>query len=309
MRLEHPAVPARGDRFVVRQYSPSRTIGGGAVIEPVASKRRRHHAEGLESLAVHESGSLEARLLQRLEGEARPASTQALAQALAEPVAEVERALVALAAGAEVAQPADGRWLAAARWADARGAIEREVRAYCERLPARYGIGKGELKSGLKGRMENVLFDAAFDALVGEQVLEQKGERVRPADSPWEPPAEMVAALEKLEADIEAEGFLVPDNAQWQAKLGAGAQEVAALGFFLGRLVRVNAELTYTARQMDDLKRRLATWFAKSEALTVADFRGFTGASRKYAVPLLEHCDRVGWTVRVGDERKRGGRG
>jgi hypothetical protein len=33
------------------------------------------------------------------------------------------------------------------------------------------------------------------------------------------------------------------------------------------------------------------------------------GVSRKYSVPLLEHCDRVGWTVRVGDERKRGARG
>ena len=40
--------------------------------------------------------------------------------------------------------------------------------------------------------------------------------------------------------------------------------------------------------------------------MTVADFRGITGASRKYGVPLLEHCDRVGWTVRVGDERRRG---
>jgi hypothetical protein len=38
----------------------------------------------------------------------------------------------------------------------------------------------------------------------------------------------------------------------------------------------------------------------------VGDFRGFTGASRKYAVPLLEHADRAGWTVRVGDERRRG---
>ena len=45
---------------------------------------------------------------------------------------------------------------------------------------------------------------------------------------------------------------------------------------------------------------------ATHAALTVADFRSFTDASRKYAVPLLEHADRVGWTVRVGDERRRG---
>jgi selenocysteine-specific elongation factor len=40
----------------------------------------------------------------------------------------------------------------------------------------------------------------------------------------------------------------------------------------------------------------------------MAEFKEMAGVSRKYAVPLLEHCDRVGWTVRAGDERKRGGR-
>jgi selenocysteine-specific elongation factor len=75
LRLEHPAVAARGDRFVIRTYSPSRTVGGGSVIEPVAAKRRRH-AAGLEQLAVHESGSLAARLLQRLAGEKSALATR-----------------------------------------------------------------------------------------------------------------------------------------------------------------------------------------------------------------------------------------
>ena len=106
---------------------------------------------------------------------------------------------------------------------------------------------------------------------------------------------------------LQAEGFQVPENATWQKALGAGAADAAGLGFFLGRLVRVNAELTYTAAQMERLSALVATWFADGHpTLTVGDFRGITGASRKFSVPLLEHCDRVGWTVRVGDERKKG---
>ncbi len=100
----------------------------------------------------------------------------------------------------------------------------------------------------------------------------------------------------------------MPENAAWQTKLGAAAAEVMALGLFLDRLVRVNQELTYTAKQMNDLRTKLVAYFEKKPALTVADFRELTGASRKFAVPLLEHSDRVGWTVRVGDERKRGGK-
>jgi selenocysteine-specific elongation factor len=111
--------------------------------------------------------------------------------------------------------------------------------------------------------------------------------------------------LEKLEGMLEADGFLVPDNEAWQKALGTGSVEAAGLGHFLGRLVRVDSQFTYTSTQIEKLRALLDGWFATHPALTVADFRGFTGASRKYAVPLLEHCDRVGWTVRVGDERRR----
>jgi selenocysteine-specific elongation factor len=115
-----------------------------------------------------------------------------------------------------------------------------------------------------------------------------------------------MALLEKLEAMLEAEGFQVPENETWARTLGVGVADAAGLGFFLGRLVRVNADLTYTAGQMSRLSSLVSEWFGGGHAsLTVADFRGLTGASRKFSVPLLEHCDRVGWTVRVGDERRR----
>jgi selenocysteine-specific elongation factor len=81
-----------------------------------------------------------------------------------------------------------------------------------------------------------------------------------------------------------------------------------ALGAFLGRLVRVNQDFTFTARQLENLRARLAAHFAKRPTLTVAEFKDLAGVSRKYAVPLLEHGDRIGWTVRAGDERKPGPR-
>jgi len=307
LRLERPAVAARGDRFVIRSYSPSRTVGGGSVIEPVAERRRRSEVEGLDALEVHESGSLESRLMEKLGAASRPLSSEQLAQDVGEPVASVASAMESLVRRGSAVAPAPGRWLSDVRWHEARDAIERAVRDYAEAHPSRYGVMKGELKSGLKTALDAGLFDLAFAGLLADGELEQTGERVRPGDSPWEPPAATLALLEKLESMLEAEAFLVPDNDTWQKALGSGAPEAAGLGFFLGRLVRVNAEFTYTARQMERLQALVVAWFdAGHSAMTVADFRGFTGASRKFAVPLLEHCDRVGWTVRVGDERRRG---
>jgi selenocysteine-specific elongation factor len=308
LRLEKPAVAARGDRFVIRSYSPARTVGGGAVIEPVATKRRRGADAALDTLALHESGSLEARVLERLGAVERPTAVAALAASLSAPEAEVSAALAVLREGGAAIEAGPGRWLGVARWQAAREAIVREVRAFADKFPARYGIMKGELKSGLRASLDAALFDAAFDALLAEGQIEQRGERVRPAGAPWEPPAETLRLLEAVEAELEAAGLAVPEVSAWQSRLGAAAAEVVALGFFLERFVRVSQELTYTTKQLEALRVKLAAWFEKKPALTMAEFKDLAGVSRKYSVPLLEHTDRIGWTARVGDERRRGGR-
>src|SRR5439155_18987026 len=115
-----PTAAARSDRFVIRSYSPSRTIGGGSVIEPAATRRRRHGG-GLEALAVHESGSLEARLLERLEREAKPAAVAVLARDLGESEATLG------------ASPAEGRWLSIQRWEAARWTLLERGERLCGR--------------------------------------------------------------------------------------------------------------------------------------------------------------------------------
>ncbi len=307
LRLEKPTVAARGDRFVIRSYSPMRTVGGGTVIEPVAGARKRRHAEGLRTLSVHETGSLGARLLEILAAQTSPATTASLAVALHEPAADIEEALRGSKGDGRIVEIPGGRWISADRRRLAREEVSRAVSKHAERFPARFGIPKGELKSALKETLDPSLFDAVFEDMLAAGELEQRGERVRPGDRPWEPPAAMTAALERLESDLEGSGFAVAENAVWQGRLGDPALEVTNLGHFLGRLVRVSQDLTYTRKQMDLLRARLLAWFTKHPALKVSDFKEIAGVSRKWAVPLLEHCDRVGWTVRSGDERKRGG--
>src|SRR5213075_776407 len=195
-----PTVAARGDRFVIRSYSPSRTVGGGTVIEPVAERRRRSDVAGLDALEVHESGSLESRILEKLAGFARPASTEQLAAGVGEAVAGVAAALETLVRRGSVVAPAPGKWLSDSRWGDAREQVAHTVREYAEKNPTRYGVMKGELKAGLKSALDAELFDLAFAALIADGELEQTGERVRPGGMPWAPPAAALAALGKLEA-------------------------------------------------------------------------------------------------------------
>ena len=82
IRLETPLVAARGDRFVIRRYSPVRTAGGGQVIEPGTQKRRRSDVAAAQALAALERGSAEERIAAALGG--RPASA-AMIRSSAEP--------------------------------------------------------------------------------------------------------------------------------------------------------------------------------------------------------------------------------
>ena len=256
LRLEKPTVAARGDRFVIRSYSPSRTVGGGVVIEPVAAKRTRN-GRRLEQLAVHETGSLEARMLERLEHETKPAATAALAQQLS---ASARRtwlaALATLGARERDRSPCPDRWLGLARWRAARARdrarrrrVRREVTrraSASRRASSKSGAQDHARRRAVRRRVRGAgratgRSSSAASACGRRRARGSRRRRRSPRSR-------------RVEAELEAAGLAVPENAAWQAKLGAAAGEVDALGMFLGRLVRVSQDFTYTAGQMEALR-------------------------------------------------------
>src|SRR5262249_422607 len=156
-------------------------------------------------------------------------ASAALARALSEDEPAVARALERLRGAEQVAAPVEGRWLTQSRWDAALATVRAEGSDYGAAHPARFGIPKGGLKSVLQSRIDGALFDAAFDRLAAGGELEVRAERVRIAGAPWDPPPAAARALERLEDELEATGFAVPENAQWQVRLGREAPEVMAL--------------------------------------------------------------------------------
>ena len=303
--LETPTVPARGDRFVIRTYSPAVTVGGGAVLEPSAARRRRAQVAGLE---VAERGSEFDRLAAAVAAAAKPVDAAALARALEIPA---ERAVAlagqAQAAGALRALP-DGRWVTAATWEAARVAIREALAEHARAHPILWGRGKGELKSRLGKALDAALFDAALAALVSEGGAETRADCVRPAGAPAWTEARS-AAQARVVATLEGAGFSAPELAALAAASGVpeAGEHVQRL-LFEGAAVRVSQDFVYTAKQWGEIEAALRGHFAAQPALRVADLKDLLGVSRKHAIPLLEYCDRIGFTVRAGDERKRGPR-
>ncbi len=114
---------------------------------------------------------------------------------------------------------------------------------------------------------------------------------------------------EQLLSSLDESGFSLPSRDEMLAVLNSGSGRAADVIDFLiegGRLIPLAQDMFITDDARSRLRRVLTDSFRNSESLSVADVRDALGVSRKYAVPILEYSDRLGWTERSGDERRKG---
>jgi selenocysteine-specific elongation factor len=301
--LEESTVPARGDRFVIRSYSPSVTIGGGTVLEPEAKRRRRGD---VSRLAVAERGSEDERLIEAFRNAHKPLDAAAVAKALGVPVERAEAGAIAEAGGGRLRALPDRRWVSAEAWEAARLAIQDALTDFARRHPVRWGRAKGELKSQIGKSIDAGLFDTALASLIEEGAVETRSDHVRAAGlSAWTPALQQ-AQDRVVEALIKA-GHSVPELSTLAAGVPEASEHVQRL-LFEGKAVRVSQDFVYTKAQWDAVEAALRRHFESHEGLRVADLKDLLGVSRKHAIPLLEYGDRIGLTMRVGDERRKGPR-
>jgi selenocysteine-specific elongation factor len=308
IRLEAPVVAVPGDRLVLRAYSPSVTIAGARVIDASPPRRARLDGETREALEILESGSLADRvaLLARQGGFEGTRADLAALRLGTEPMA-VEAAASRLPA---LVRLNDRRWLDRAAWTALLARVIDAVRRYGETHRLRHGIPKGELKSLLAREIEGPVFDEALERLLADRTLRAEQDRVGLPDSGPVFAPEQAQALERMERRLDAGGFQVPDLAEVLRDVPASARPAELARYLVesGRAVRVTSDLYYPAARWAEVESRVRGHFARKPALAMGEFKDLVQVSRKYAVPMLEHLDRLGITRREGDLRVPGPR-
>ncbi len=154
IQLEAQTVAERGDHFVLRTYSPMRTIGGGRVLDVSGSRRRRFRQEDLEALRVAEEGSLDDRVVARIQargglGLLEPELTQQLGQ----PPAEIHAAVTALLADGRLQQVGRNRLTTRESLEESGERIARTILDLERAQPLRFGPTKSEVKSRLEAKV------------------------------------------------------------------------------------------------------------------------------------------------------------
>jgi selenocysteine-specific elongation factor len=304
LRLESPSVTGRGDRLIVRSYSPAVTIGGAVVVDPLAPKKRRGAASSVSSAAA---GLDAAGAAARMVAEAGVAGIDAAT--LAARVTVPRAALVAALADRTdvVALGRDPVSLVAPAALDALAAATRErLSEFHARRRLDAGMSREELRRRVFGRAPAGVFEAVLDRLGREGLVRVAGETVALAghSAQWTP--EEAALREALLAAAAEAALAGIDLAHPPAGLPAAdprlREKVARALLAEGSLRRVGEALV-DARRLDELALEVRRRFSTGSRLDVAAFKEMTGLSRKFVIPLLEYLDRERVTRRTGAER------
>jgi selenocysteine-specific elongation factor len=305
IRLEGPAVLTRGDRFIVRQYSPPITIGGGVVIDPVPARTPIRSAAGAARFARLAGDTAGAALVFVEERRASGMTIDALARRAGITRSEATRLADLLSASGAVLIAGDELFDAAL----VRGLEERltaAVAAHHKAQPLSEGLPREEARERIFGLAPVALFDdvlrrlAAAGKVSGRERLALPGRGVSLT-------AEETRAMDALDRVFRGAGLAPPDLGAAASAAGiapAVADRVSKLLIRQKTLVRVDT-LLFHAESLDRLKGEVRALKSQASAATVdvAGFKERYGVSRKYAIPLLEWLDRERITRRAGDAR------
>jgi selenocysteine-specific elongation factor len=307
--LRDPVLALRGDRFVLRDETARRTIGGGEVVRPFVDARGRRGPELAAALGALRGGDDAAAGVAILALDPAFASEVDTVAAALNRTAEGTRAALS---GAPAAIPipdavAPEAWTTEAKWGQLAAAACEAVAAEHRHHPLARGLEMESLRGRLPWALDPRVFRWAVDRLVAlgrlgrsDSVLHAPGHAAEAAS----PARALADRIERLLADG---GFTPPDVRGLEAAAGVSRRDLQDALRALeaaGRVVRMNADLYFARAATDEARARLERHCGAAGTISPAAFRDLIGASRKFAIALLEWLDRSGVTVRVGDLRR-----
>jgi selenocysteine-specific elongation factor len=307
IRLESHAAVTRGDRFILRAYSPPLTIGGGAILDPDPPRVGVRTTAGRQRFAA-------------LTADRETAASQMVADAgaIGLPIAallaragETPAGSVALAAALEATggtrRVADR--LVAAHVVDALSSqLIRLVTDFHQAQPLADGIPREEAREKVFAHAHAAVFEQVLQDLADRQQVNGR-ERLALASHRLELPPEEARARDAIDQAYKRAGLKPPDLVTVAAEAGASpqlAEKMTTLLLRQKRLLRVDT-LLFHAEVLQGLKAEIQA--LKSAAaggratVDVAMFKDRFGVTRKFAIPLLEWLDRERVTRRVGETR------
>lgn len=309
-QLEEEAVAGKGDRFVIRSYSPMHTIGGGVVIDPVPQRHKRFKPEVIAALATKEKGSPKELTLQYIESQKLPVAIADIAESIKLSEADVEAALDSLKRDVrKIDVEGSKMYLSAARYHSWAEQISAALADYHQKYPLREGYPKEELRSRMFNALNNKVFQGLLQALSEDGVVRLNPQTVSTADFTGQPTGKAAEIICRIEQVLKSNGFQPPNWKEVVNELAINQTDAAEYLAYLLRtdkIRKITDDIYFPTDTLNEAKNKIINYLQENNNISVGEARDLLQTSRKYALPLLEYFDRQRITRRVGDNRVLG---
>ena len=309
IRLEDETVTVPGDRFIIRQYSPMITIGGGEVLELGAKKHRLKDDRVVGRLETLHTCTVAERLMLMIEERSlKPSDLTALVSQLGLAPETVGKQLEQLRDAGKIrflsANPLTV--IAEEAYQGARAKALSVVEHFHKNNPLAPGISREALHSNAFGDAPPIVFQSILDNLVQAKKLETSHEIVHSHGRRVTLNSDEEKIRDTIQAAFRRYGLEVPHSDEVIAKLKLDSETAKTILQFMirdGSLAKISEQFVIDQAAMDGVIAKLKERKKTDPNLGVPEFKDLTNVSRKYAIPILEYFDRIRVTRRSGNSR------
>ena len=303
LRLEQPMVAARGDKFIIRSFSPVITIGGGEVMEVLIEEKWKIVKEKLQNLYESPKSDQLIHLVQE-EG-AKPITPEKLQYRIGISKEQIN-AIVEEKEELFWLTHKQGKWLLTQnQWNELKNSIHNFLKKYHTKNPLNAGAQKEEIRQHLS--CENSILEALLQSMLDDKSISQKGELFLNPNFSITLSSEDDSLQNSILNQLDQEGFTSSTLAQLSLKTGNSKEklmQVLNVAEQQGKLLRIDGKLMFTQKNFIILREKVNQFFSNHPEMSVSEFKELAHTSRKYAVPLLEYFDKKKITYREGNIRK-----
>jgi len=312
LRLEEPVVALRGDRFILRSYSPVRTIGGGMVLLHATQHRKRWDQKALDIMGMLEPGK-EEELVQSLFQQAKgPVTISELKEKILVPEENLSLLLDAMQQEGNILFLESAKSYVSRRWYDeSYASIEKQVGVYLNKYPYRYRIPREELKSrvfpklsskGVSDLLKHMEMESKL-MVHGNQIGVKEKERVQEilerkdvglVQEVFSKESFVVLSIHSLLEEVSLDIVLMEEIIRFLLK-----QKIIVE---IGDGQYTNPEALKMAYE------KMRNYLDSNPAISAAQLRDLLETGRKIAILYLEYFDEKQITIRQGNDRVKGPR-
>ncbi|MCP4723692.1 MAG: selenocysteine-specific translation elongation factor [bacterium] len=306
IQLEKPVVPAVGDRFIIRQYSPPFTVGGGEILEIDVPRPRRNRKEIAAFLKKINGKSLDKRLIEFVVRNGLMAmSTREYAGEFGLFEENIRQAFKAEPDKISFFR-SEGEyfWFSADAFNTLMQKTENAVLKYHAKNPEKPNIKRLEIIDAVGKSIHDNIWKLVFEKLDKKIIVEK--DRLKHADFKPELSGETQKIYSQIEQFIKNRNVSGPNIKELTEELkidGNILLKYLRNMIDSGIIVRIDNTFYYLREEIERIGQTVADHIRSTGSITIAGLREILGTSRKYSLPLLNHFDETGLTIRQGDER------